>query len=288
MPERPDLEHQVPILDRELGGRTITGVQVGLPVVLRVAVPGRIAELLPGHRFTGARRQLHFVRLALDPPAGADPLELVVHPMLAGRFQLCRPSDRMPKDCGLAFTLDDGRQLRYRDSEQMGKVYLVPRDRPELVPGLQPVGVDVLDPSAFTLAVFRALCKKRRDQVKLFLMDKAVLDSFGNCYADEALFAAGIHPKARVAELSPEQTQRLHGAMVQVLTEANAHIARANPPLEDKLRDFVKVRNRAGEPCPVCGSTVRAAGVLGHDAFFCPQCQPDQKGRGFVDWRKGR
>ena len=179
MPERPDLEHQVPILDRELGGRTITGVQVGLPVVLRVAVPGRIAELLPGHRFTGARRQLHFVRLALDPPAGADPLELVVHPMLAGRFQLCRPSDRMPKDCGLAFTLDDGRQLRYRDSEQMGKVYLVPRDRPELVPGLQPVGVDVLDPSAFTLAVFRALCKKRRDQVKLFLMDKAVLDSFG-------------------------------------------------------------------------------------------------------------
>ncbi|RME24393.1 MAG: endonuclease VIII, partial [Deltaproteobacteria bacterium] len=59
MPERPDLEHQVAILHRELSGRTITRVHVGVPVVLRVAVAGRPADLLPGHRFTSARRQLH-------------------------------------------------------------------------------------------------------------------------------------------------------------------------------------------------------------------------------------
>lgn len=286
MPERPDLEHQVPILARELVGRTVTEALVGLPVLLRVAVPGRLAELLPGHRVEGVRRQLHFVRFTLTPPPGAAPLELVVHPMLAGRFQLCDPGERLPKDCGVALTLDDGRQLRFRDSEQMGKVYLIPAGREELVPGLTPVGIDVLDPRAFTLAAFTALAKKRRDQVKLFLLDKAQLDSFGNCYADEALFAAGIHPKARVGELSPDQLARLHAAMVQVLTQANAVIARVDPPLPDKHRDHVKVRNRAGQPCPVCGEKIRASGVRGHDAFFCPRCQPDEKGRGFVDWRK--
>jgi len=36
----------------------------------------------------------------------------------------------------------------------------------------------------------------------------------------------------------------------------------------------VRVRNRKDEPCPVCGSTIRRAGVLGYDAFYCPKCQP--------------
>ena len=38
MPERPDLEYFVPILDREIKGQTITGVRVDKPVVLRVAL----------------------------------------------------------------------------------------------------------------------------------------------------------------------------------------------------------------------------------------------------------
>lgn len=287
MPERPDLEHQVPLLRQAVVGRCIDTVEVGIPVVLRVAVQGRMHELLPGHTFTAVRRQLHFVRFTLAPPAGADPLELVVHPMLAGRFQLVDAGHRRTKDTGVAWALDDGRALRYRDREKMGKVYVVPADRAEqVVPGLTPVGLDVLDPDRFTLEAFSAVARKRRDQVKLFVMDKKVIDSFGNCYADEALFAAGVHPKARVRELSDDQLAALHAAMVRVLTDARDEIARRDPPLQDKLRDFVKVRNRKGAPCPVCGDRIRAAGVRGHDAFFCPTCQPDRKGRGFVSWRR--
>ena len=43
---------------------------------------------------------------------------------------------------------------------------------------------------------------------------------------------------------------------------------------------------QGGEPCPVCATPIRTTGVRGHDAFFCPRCQHDAKGRGFVDWRK--
>lgn len=257
-----------------------------LPVVLRVAVPGRATELLPGHRITGVRRQGHFLRLALAPPPGVPALELVVHPMLAGRFELLPSTAKAPRDAGLGFVLDDDRTLWYRDSEQMGKVYLVSPDNDTVVPGLYPVGLDVLDPARFTLDALSALARKRRDQVKLFLMDKAVFDAFGNCYADEALFAAGIHPKARVSELDAAQLARLHQAMVRVLTEARDEIRRRDPPLPDKLRDFVKVRGCKGEPCPVCGEKIRVASVRGHDAFFCPRCQPDRKGRGLVDWRR--
>lgn len=266
MPERPDLEYQVPLLDAALRGRTFTGVKLVKAVVWRSASPPAV---LAGRQVREVRRHGHFVHFLLSEG------HLVVHPMLAGRF-----SFEGNGHLALSLSLDDGRTLRYRDSEQMGKVYFV--SEVGEIPAFA-VGPDVLD---LSLADFRVIVKKRRDQVKVFLLDKATLDSFGNAYADEVLFDAGIHPKTMVSSLSPDDVGRLHASMVRVLTDARDEIRRRAPPLQDKVRDFLKVRNRAGEPCVRCGTKIRAAGVHGHDAFFCPKCQPDRAGRGIVDWRK--
>jgi formamidopyrimidine-DNA glycosylase len=289
MAERPDLDYAVPTLAAELVGRVISAVRVKKPVVLRVAVPGTPEGLLVGRRLAGVRRRAHFVQFELDGPAGAPPLELIVAPMLAGRFVIAQAADKAPKDLAMAFVLDDGRELRYRDDVQMGKVYLIPRGEHALVPGFERVGVDVLDPATFTRAAFRALARKRRDQAKVFLMDKSALDAFGNAYADEALWRAKIHPKAAVRTLSDRMLDALHDAMVAVLSEAAAEIARRQPPTDEKLRDFLIVRNRHGASCPRCGDTIRKAGVHGHDAFYCPTCQPLGVSPGakcIVDWQK--
>lgn len=282
MPERPELDYIVPILDRELTGRRITGVRVEDPVVLRMAVEGDVRELLPGRTLTGVSRRTHFVMLGLD---GAPDRELAIHPMLAGRFRLDPAGTKQHKRTAFVLELEDGRELRYRDDKQMGKVYVLDPAQRAGVPRLGAVGVDVLGPD-FTHAAFRKLARKRRDQVKLFLLDKAQLDSLGNAYADEALFAAGVHPKARVRDLSDDQLDRLRDAIVETLQGAIDEVARRQPPIDEKVRDFLKVRNRKGEPCPACGTPIRVAGVRGHDAFFCGVCQPDGKGRGFIDWRK--
>ena len=156
------------------------------------------------------------------------------------------------------------------------------------MPGLATVGVDVLDARRSRRAAFRALAGKRKDQVKVFLMDKSALDAMGNAYADEVLFEARIHPKTFVRSLSDGEIDRLHDAIVKVLREARAEVARAQPPIDEKVRDFLKVRNRHGEPCPRCGAKIRKAGVHGHDAFFCPECQPDVRGSAIVDFRRVR
>lgn len=286
MPERPELDYIVPILARALCGARVTAVRVEDPVVLRMAVPGDARALLPGRAVVDITRRGHFVMVGLD---GTPALELAVHPMLAGRFRIDAPGDRQHKSTAfvLVLALPDGRvqELRYRDDRQMGKVYVLDPAERASIPRLGVVGVDVLGPG-FTPAVFRALAQKRRDQVKLFLLDKTQLDSLGNAYADEALFAAGVHPKARVRDLDAAALDRLHAAIVEVLTAASAEVARRAPPLDVKLRDFLRVRGRKGEPCVVCGQKIRVAGVRGHDAFFCGVCQPDAKGRGFIDWRK--
>lgn len=282
MPERPDLDYATPILDRELRGRRVIGVRVRKPVVLRLAVEGTPEELLCGLEFAVVRRRGHFVLFGFAAPA---PLEVAVSPMLAGRFALAGKGERAPGDLALALLLDDGRELRYRDDVQMGKVYVIGRGAWDRVPGLADIGVDVLDPAAFTREAFAALAARRRDQVKVFLLDKSALDCLGNAYADEVLWAAGIHPKRLARGLGAEELDRLHRAIPEVLGEAAAILAARRPATDEKLRDFLRVRGRAGSPCRRCGTKLRTARVRADDSVFCPTCQPDVRGTAIVDWR---
>ncbi len=283
MPERPDLEYVVPILRRELMGRTIRAVRTKKPVVWRVAVTGTPEALLTGLRFAAVARRAHFVLFQFAPPAT---IELVVSPMLAGRFTLADRRMRTPADLAVGMTLSDGRELRYRDDVQMGKLYLVAAGAWKQVPGLSTVGLDVLDETVFTPAAFRAAARTRRDQIKVFLMDKTALDALGNAYADEVLWEAGVHPKRPVRSLSTDELDRVHDAIVRVLIAARDTISARQPPLDEKLRDFLQVRGRAGQACGRCGTTIRTARVHAGDAHFCPRCQPDTRRSVFVDWRK--
>jgi formamidopyrimidine-DNA glycosylase len=282
MPERPDLEYVVPILNRETAGLRIEAVAVRKPVVVRLTVAGTPEGLLVGRRIEAVERRGHFFLFRLD---GERALDIAVNPMLAGRFSLDPGRSRTRADVAVALSLSDGRVLRYRDEVQMGKVYVVDKARWDKVPGLQSVGADVLDPTAFSPESLTALARARRDQVKVFLMDKSAIDAFGNAYADEVLWEARIHPKKMARSLNAEELERLHGAMVGVMHRACKTIRERRPAIDEKLRDFLNVRGRAGEPCARCGTKLRRARVRADDAIFCPQCQPDDRGTSIVDWR---
>lgn len=280
MPERPDLEYIVPRLSELLVGRQISSVRAPKPVVLRQLVLGTPDELLVGHRVVSVVRHGPFVRVDLD-----GDLMIAIHPMLAGRFLVVPAQDKASADLAVAWGLDNGLEWRYRDDRQMGKVYIAPVAASSQIPGFTHVGIDVLSP-AFSRAAFREIAGKRREQAKVFLLDHGALDHLGNAYGDESLWAARIHPKTRMSELSAEKLDELHDAIVDTLSKAIAEIAGRTPALDEKVRDFLSVRGRKDQPCPRCGTTLRVCGVLGHDAYFCPTCQPDNKGRTFVDWSK--
>jgi len=279
MPELPDLAYVVGVIAERLRGRRIAGVAIGDPVVPRVALRGDPAAVLRGQTVRDVCRRGHFVCLRFEVVA------LVVNPMLAGRFRWLEPGVSRKRHPCLRLTLDGGAALEYWDEKRMGKVYLAPEGDWTAVPGLREVGVEVLS-EAFTAERFTALLRGRREQVRVFLMDKTALSAIGNAYADEILFAAGLHPKTPVSRLSPEERVRLYEAIRTVLREGTREVARRHPPLDEKVRDFLKVRGRKGEPCPRCGAKIRTAGVRGFDAFFCPDCRPARRPE-FIEWRRG-
>ncbi len=269
MPELPDLEYIVAKLRPRVTGRTITEVIVREPIVLRMLLPGAggFAEALPGHRIEGLDRRGPFLHFALS--GGAD---LIVHCMLAGRLQIAAKSVKPVTHLCFSLVLDSGEWLRYGDEKRMGKVYLTAAGAYDSIPGYSGQGTDILSPE-FTLEKFESLIKGRRHQARVFLMDQAVLSAIGNAYADEILFAARIHPKTPCSSLSADQRRALFESIRSVMAWGIAEVEKAGQPVEVKVRDHMKVRNRKDQPCPVCGTTIRRAGVLGYDSFFCPQCQ---------------
>jgi formamidopyrimidine-DNA glycosylase len=241
--------------------------------------------VLMGRRLEDVERRGHFMRFALE-----GDLVIVVNAMLVGRYRLVAVGEsaaapkKDPVSLGLALTFEDGPELQYLDDKRMGKVYVAAAADESTIPVYGQLGIDLLSPE-FTREVFGALIAKRRDQVRMFLMDKGALASLGNAYADEILFAARLHPKTFCKKLQPGEIDALHAAIPRVLGDAITEIRRRGEPIETKVRDFLAVRGRDGQPCHVCGTKIRAVRVGGGDACFCPKCQPTGR-KLFVDWSR--
>lgn len=279
MPELPDLIHLEKRLNEYLPGEIITAAEIHEPLVLRMLLPGDFCENLRSTQFQIIKRHGPFLTFSLSGEK-----ELVIHPMLAGRFHWSEAQAKPPAACALSLRCEaNGRVLHYSDDKKMGKVYLTAAGEYKKIPRFNEQGPDLLS-TDFTLAYFKAQLKKSRKQVRVLIMDQSVVSCIGNAYADEVLFAAGIHPKTFCYQLNEAEGEKLYHAIIQVMQWGIVEVERAAKPIEVKVRDHVKVRNRKDQPCPQCGAKIRRAGVLGYDAFFCPTCQPLQRSQ-FIDWR---
>lgn len=277
MPELPDLVYLEKRLNELLPGRSIVSVTIKEPIILRVLVPGEFGDLLQGAGFRLIHRHGPFLRFEMD-----SNLEMVLHPMLAGKLKFAAPKGKAGRGVSVTFGLDDGQVLHYLDDKKMGKLYLVPAGDYSQIPRYLTQGVDIIS-KAFSPGKFREVIKGQRKQVRVFLMDQTLLSAIGNAYADEILFDAGLHPKTFCHQLDDSEIEKLYHSIVSVIEWGIAEVFAANQPIEVKVRDHVRVRNRKDQPCPRCGGTIRREGVLGHDTFFCPNCQPPKR-KVFIDW----
>ncbi len=141
MPEIPDLEGYRAYFDRRLPGLTVTGVETPIAWMVR-AGREEFQERLQGHIFLPVRR---CAKMLVFPFQGGD--HLVVHAMLAGRYEYVPPRTRVRSTTAWILELDNDMELRYFDERRMGRTYLVREDEfAEKVPRWSEMGPDVLDP----------------------------------------------------------------------------------------------------------------------------------------------
>ena len=277
MPELPDLVYIQKKLKTEMVGQIVTDVSIKEPIVLRILLPEKIQDALKGATFLDVKRHGPFLVFLLS-----HDLDMIVHPMLAGKFKFTSSATKPGRGLCLSFHLKSDKVLHYLDDKKMGKVYFINHGATAAIPRFDQQGVDILT-SAFTAELFMRLIEKQRKQVRVFLMTQEILSAIGNAYADEILFDAGIHPKTFCYQLQETQKTKLYDSIRKVMKWGIEQVEKAQQPVEIKVRGHLKIRNRKNQPCPTCGSDIRCTGVLGYDAFFCPKCQPPQR-TFFVDW----
>lgn len=272
MPETPDLVVIARYLQERVVGRTIVSARELRPLALRLLAPAADANAFcAGQPITAATTRAKFLLLTLGKGR-----YLVINFMLAGALRHCAAAEPLRKRDYVVFSLDDGTELRYYDPKGMGKVYLCTNLAD--VPGLLTTSPDALDP-ALTLDVFRERLRPLRGEIKGVLTRGALVGGIGNAYADEILFRAGIYPFRRSSTLSPDEVAALYTAMRDVLNEAIAVLGeRLSEPgggeIDVKIRDFLAVHNKRGQPCPRCGQPISEVKNGQRATNFCRHCQP--------------
>lgn len=274
MPEAPDLFVIRDYLEPRLAGRTITVTAERKPLVLRNMTGVPFAKDLSGRVFKSITRKGKLLLFEFSVSSSGDERRMVISPMLTGGLRYCLPADRMEASTVLTFDLDDGHQLRYFDQKRMGQVYyLRPEQLVEIV-RLENQGPDVLD-EPLDADAFKLAMKPFRGEVKGILTRGQAVSGIGNAYADEILFSAGIFPFRKKSKLTADEFDRLHRAVYGVPQDAVAVLqARVGDAIHKKVRDFMKVHGKGGEPCPVCGSRISAIKANRRETNFCRTCQP--------------
>ncbi len=173
--------------------------------------------------------------------------------------------------------LDDGSGIDITEAGTKKSLAIYVVHDPSEVPGVARLGPDPLSDD-FTEAQFAAiLASAGRAQIKGVLRNQAVIAGIGNAYSDEILHTAKMSP-FKPAAMSDDEVARLYATMQATLRDA---IARADglaaSELKREKKSGLQVHGRAGQPCPVCGDTVRQ--VIFHDSTleYCPTCQTGGK-----------
>ena len=187
VPELPETETIARDLDREIRGRTIIRVEVRRADVLRDVTPVELENRLTGARITRCWRRAKLVVLDLST---SD--RIVVQPRFTGALLVslgALPASEAAYST-LHLSLDDGRDLHYRDIRRLGTVALMGPERFEKYVGA--LGVEPLDP-AFTAAHLSGILRASRQAVKKVLMDQRVLVK-GMHWARELLHTRALAP----------------------------------------------------------------------------------------------
>jgi formamidopyrimidine-DNA glycosylase len=275
MPELPEVEALADHLRRHAVGLTIGRVDVSAFSVLKTFDPP--VSQLHGHTVTGANRWGKYLGMQ------AGDLHLIAHLSRAGWL---RWSDKLaaaplkPGKGPIALRVHlgtpgdaQGFDLTEAGTQKRLAVWLV--DDPATVPGIAALGPDALELSPEDLEQRLAANSGR---LKTVITDQKVIAGIGNAYSDEILHVAKLSPFATAGKLTSVQLSSLHDAIVSVLTDAvSRSVGQQAATLKGEKRSGLRVHDRTGLPCPVCGDTVREVSFADKSFQYCPTCQTGGK-----------
>jgi endonuclease-8 len=153
-------------------------------------------------------------------------------------------------------------------------------DEPSVDDVVARLGPDPLRSDADPDLAWKRITKSRRT-IGGLLMDQTVLAGVGNVYRSELLFRHQIDPYRPGTRIAASEFGAMWTDLValmkigvrrgKIIVVRPEHDHGAPSYREGRPRTYVY--RRAGDPCRVCGTTVRTAELEARNVFWCPNCQ---------------
>jgi formamidopyrimidine-DNA glycosylase len=259
MPELPDVEIFKQYFDATSLHKTIDKVEVLNAKVLQDVTAAKLSRSLKGQTFQSTRRHGKYLLVEVDNGSW-----LVLHFGMTGYLKYFKEMDDDLEHVRVLWSFKNGFHLAYVCQRMLGEVNLT-EDAEDFIKAKN-LGPDA---AALDLADFKEIVQGQRGTVKSFLMNQQHMAGVGNVYSDEILFQSGIHPKAKVNELTEAQIKSMYRNMLKVFEVAVE--SRADP--EQFPDDFLLPQRRKEGTCPRSHGPLEHRKISGRTAYFCPQCQ---------------
>jgi formamidopyrimidine-DNA glycosylase len=288
MPELPEVETIRIGLNKLLPGKTVKAVNFDWQKSFPNAQPDA-EKFLIGATITDVKRRAKVLIIDLD-----SGYSLIIHLKMTGqlvfrsnddkqRFGAGHPTrslvDSLPdKSTHVTLDLADSK-LFFNDQRKFGWVRLVPMLEIPLIDFFKKVGPEPLADDFKPKDFIDRLYRRKKSKIKPVLLDQTVIAGVGNIYADESLFAAGIHPETVITDIKKTKLELLFKELQSVLRlsiEKGGSTDKNYVDAEGKKGSyltFAKVFRRENRPCTVCGATIEKIRVAGRGTHICPNCQ---------------
>ncbi|MEO7117835.1 MAG: bifunctional DNA-formamidopyrimidine glycosylase/DNA-(apurinic or apyrimidinic site) lyase [Candidatus Limnocylindrales bacterium] len=279
MPELPEVETMARELAPHVIGRIITSFRTDWPRAIKHPAPDAFGAGVVGLEVLEVSRRAKWIVLSLS-----GGVALIIQVKMTGQLFVLPPNVAGDKHVHHVFGLNDGLELRIRDTRKFGRLGLYRRDEAGTLLGADDAaelfkdhGPEPLE-DAFTIKTFRGLTRRRKGRLKSLLLDQSFIAGIGNIYADEALWRAKLHPLRSAASMRPADERNLYHAIREVLGEA---IDRRGSSVDDytsidgdgEMQDYLDIYQRTGQGCPRCGRPTRRIVLGARGTHFCSWCQ---------------
>ena len=217
-------------------------------------------------------------------------ISLMVHLRMTGqlifdgkeRYAAGHPSDnftaKLPnRQTRVVLKFDNG-TLYFNDQRKFGFIKVLPTSEVENDDFIEKLAKEPWQMTADEL--YAKLQKHSKSCIKATILDQTIICGLGNIYADESLFAAGIHPARLSGTITKSETTELLEAARDVMNRSIASggstmatYVKADGTKGDYLEKFAQVFRREGKKCPRCGATIEKIKIAGRGTHICPHCQ---------------
>jgi formamidopyrimidine-DNA glycosylase len=266
VPELPEIRAMAERLDEALAGATFERADVLQFSSLKTYAPR--PDELRGNHLEGVTSKGKFAVLRFD-----GGMRLLFHLSQGGRVDIeSPPKSTKPRGAVVRLRFDERPSILVKEFGTQRKagwwVLAAGDDGP-----LAKLGPEALSDEAAELV--RSSADTRR--VHTILRDQRTLCGMGRGYTDDAMHRGRLSPTVQLAKLDAEQREGLIAAIRSILEEALEAERRRTGGLPTKIGDHFTVHNKAGEPCPVCGTDLRRVSYESHEVTYCPVCQTGGK-----------